>query len=107
MERVIKLRVVGFARHGKFYAICLDTYNVVRGNSFEETKGKMADALTLYMRSFTEEEILSGAYLRPAPIQFRIAWALLSIVGLVNRAIFTVSSFIASYDPQSERLRLA
>jgi len=103
----IRLRIIGFARRGKYYGICLETYNVVRADSFQEVKMKMKDALTLYLRSFTEEELSTGSYLRPAPIQYRALWVL-AMVGLLSRALIRrMSSFVADYDPHSENLRLA
>lgn len=104
---MIRLRIVGFSRRGAVYAICLETYSVVRAESLPEAKRKMADALTVYLRSFKEEELLAGAYFRPAPLRYRVLWAALSIVGSVNKAILTIWSSFANYDPQSARLSVA
>jgi hypothetical protein len=101
----IRLRVFGFVRGGNTYLVCLETYQVVRGKDLSEAKQKMIDALTVYLKSFSTEEIHSGHYLRPAPIRYRAMWALMSVVGMMFQAWALLLSFI--YDPQSERLKLA
>ena len=103
----LRLRIVAYSRRGYYYAVCLDTYNVVRGQSLDEAKRKMADALTLYLKSFSEEELTRREYLRPGPLLYRAMWHFLSLAGAMTNAISSITHFIANYDPHSERLRFA
>jgi len=101
----IKLRVIAFARNGHIYVVSLDTNQIVRGESFDEVKKKMKDALTVYMKSFSADELDSNKYVRLAPLRYRVVWNLMMTMGRAFKAWATLLDFI--YDPQSERLKLA
>jgi hypothetical protein len=85
--------------------ICLDTDIMVEADSWDNLTRKMEDATILYLRSFSDEELETGAYIRKAPLSYQIRWELV-------RALMTLFHWLSSpskaiYDPQSSRLRFA
>ncbi len=104
MSKPISLRVVGFSRKGEQYFLCLDTDVAVRGDSVENAKRKMVDALRSYFETFTEEEMERGEYLRYSPLRYRVLWNAGMLLGFLRRLI---QVFSAAYDPHSGQLKFA
>lgn len=104
-SNIIILRVISYLKNDNYYAICLDTDIMVHGNSSLEVKSKMIDAIKVYMRSFSKEEIKQGKYIRKAPLRyflklryFVLSFAFHQFKGSINSA---------EYDPLNHNLQLA
>lgn len=102
----IKLRVMGFVHDSRFELICLDTDIAVSADSIQEAKVKMQNATVSYFKSFSDEEIESGKFLRKAPIRYFVWWRVGNLIRVAARVVYFFSS-IADYDKDSHTLRLA
>ena len=104
MSNQISLRVIGFSRKGSIHFLCLDTDVAVRGNSVEDAKRKMVDALRSYFETFTEKEMEQGEFIRYSPLRYRLLWRVGMGVGFLRRLMQT---FVTTYDPHSGQLKFA
>ena len=104
MSKEITLRVIGFTRKSGYHFLCLDTDIAVRGDSIEDTKRKMVDALRSYFETFTEEEMERGKFIRYSPFRYRVLWRVGMFAGFLRRLMQT---FNTTYDPHSGQLRFA
>ncbi|MGH2574332.1 MAG: hypothetical protein ACRDFC_01380 [Ignavibacteria bacterium] len=101
----IVLSVLSYYENGNYYSICLDTNIIVRGKTIEESIQKMKDALTVYMRSFTKDEIESEQYIRKAPFKYKLKmWSL--ILAIIFKS-FKGSISSAEFDSSSQNLSFA
>jgi hypothetical protein len=103
----IRLRVLCFPRENIFRLICLETDIAVEGNTIKEAKDKMGDALTLYLTSFTDDELNSWAFIRKAPIQYSFFWHIGSFASTISKMRNHLSSLKAIYNPKSTNLSFA
>lgn len=106
MDKEIILRMFVYVENNRFYMICLDTDIAVVADSFEQLKIKMADATISYFKTFTDEEILIGKYIRKSPLRYRFFYQMQNIIVLVEW-IKNFTSRKAYYDNNSEHLRFA
>lgn len=105
-NKEIILRMLAFVKDNRFNMICLETDIAVVADSFEELKLKMVDATISYFKTFTDEEILAGKYLRKAPLKYRFLYKVRNISAILE-AIKNYNSEKAYYDNNSEHLRFA
>lgn len=101
----IYLRIMAFEDKGKFFAICIDTNIVVRGETMQNAKDKMIDAISSYLNTFSVEEINSGQYVRIAPFKYRFLYKALPKVIRFLKLITQTSKI--EYNPDSKNVRFA
>ena len=104
MSDTIQLRIVGFNKNGIFQFICLETDIAISAETHADAKNKMRDALTSYFQSFSKAELESGAFIRKAPMRYRVGWYLLSVTGFIKTFFFSSQ---ADYDLHSHEVRFA
>ena len=101
---IIRLRFLVIQRGNKFEAICLDTNIANRANTLESIKQKIFDSTSLYLRSFSKEEIADHVYIRKAPLKYHILWYMPSIA---NIFLPKYSHDKAEFDASSGKLSFA
>ncbi len=105
MQTTLPFRMLAFERQDGWRMICLDTDIAVAAATWDELESKMKDAMTLYLRSFTGEELQRGAYIRLAPISYRVRWWFRwNIVRLMRLLSGPIR---ATYDISTSRLNFA
>lgn len=103
-KNVIRLRFIVFKEGSKYSSICLDTNIAARANSMAQLHQKNIDASVLYLRSFTEEDILNKAYVRKSPSKYFLLW----YAGIIIHSIQTkYRSDKAEFDPYSGKMSFA
>ena len=107
MQESIILRVIGFIKNNRFHLFCLETDIAVVADSLAEAKQKMSDAVTVYFKSFSDEELAAKAYIRKAPLRYRILFNRVKYVRKFIRLFKNLSSYTANYDKNTEHLRFA
>lgn len=103
MSKEITLRVIGFSRKGIVHFLCLETDIAVRGDSVEDAKRKMIDALRSYFETFSEEEMQQGDFIRSSPLRYHMMWRVGMFAGFLRRLM----TYNTTYDPHSGQLRFA
>jgi len=107
MQNLIILRVVAFVQDNRFHLLCLETDIAVVGDSLHEAKQKISDALIAYFKSFSDDEIINGNYLRKAPMRYRFLFTISKYVYNIMQIFKNLSSFTVNYDKNSEHLSFA
>jgi len=106
MSRTIELRVLGFNRSGVFQFICLETDIAVTSDTLAGAKSKISDAVVSYFQSFSEKEIEDKAFMRKAPLRYRVGWKIIHFASFIKRITFFDSSE-AEYNPSTHAMILA
>jgi hypothetical protein len=106
MDKEIILRMFAYVHNNRFYMICLDTDIAVVADSFNQLLSKMEEATLSYFKSFKDEEILAGKYIRKAPLKYRVLYKVQSVVVFIQW-IRNYNSKKAYYDNSSGHLRFA
>jgi hypothetical protein len=103
-ERSIRLRLLVVYKENKFQSICLDTNIANRADSFDQLKQKIFDSTSLYLNSFSEDELLNKAYVRKAPLKYELIWHFKLLQHFFSREYERKE---ANYNPHSGKLRFA
>lgn len=74
MQTTLPFRMLAFERQDGWRMICLDTDIAVAAETWAELESKMKDAMGLYLRSFSSDELQGKAYIRLAPSSYRLRW---------------------------------
>ena len=101
----ITLRMMAFDDEELWNMICLDTDIAVSAKSFDELIKKMEDATILYLKSFSQEELLRRAYIRKAPASYRLKWHISTKLFGLLKLLSGPSEAI--YDATDSHLRFA
>ena len=105
MHTILNLRMLAFEHRGEWRMICIDTDIAVAAATWEEIEAKMKDAISLYLRSFTPDELRQGKYIRIAPASYRARWWFRQTVGRLMRLIS--GPIRATYDVDTSMLSFA
>jgi hypothetical protein len=100
LTATIPLRMLLMFREGKVDIICLETNIAVTGANEPEAIAKMRDATTLYLESFSDQEIAKRKYKRPAPLKYQI-------LSLITALAHNVRRYRADYNSADKNLRFA
>jgi hypothetical protein len=103
MEEAIYFRIIVWRKKNQFRAVCLETNLAFQAKTKAELHKKIKDGLLSYIECFSKQEIISKAYLRPAPIKYHCLWLLKPIMVWINSSKPTK----ANYNLQSGKLRFA
>jgi hypothetical protein len=103
MEEAIHFRIIVWRKNNQFRAVCIETNLAFQAKTEADLYQKIQDGLLSYIECFSEQEFISKAYLRPAPVRYRILWFLKPIMAWVNSSKPTK----ANYNPQSGKLKFA
>lgn len=104
MHEAIQLRIITWrSKSNKFRAVCLETNLFFQAESEHDLVVKMKDGIKGYLDCFTEAEIASGDYIRPAPLKYRVIWFIKPLLSLIN----SYKSKKANYNFTSGKLKFA
>lgn len=104
-NNIIYLRVLSYQKDNEFFSVCLDTGILTCAKSMQESLVKMNDALTVYMKSFTQEEINAGDYIRKAPLKYFLKMFFLPVIFLFKKYKGQITS--AEFDFSKQNLKFA
>jgi hypothetical protein len=103
MQEAIQLRIITWHNNIKFRAVCLEANLFFQADSEADLMLKIRDGVKGYLDCFTEPEILAKAYLRPAPLKYRVMWLIKPLLSVIN----SFKSKKANYNIISGKLKFA
>lgn len=106
-NQIIHLRFYIRRRNNSFEAICLETNIAVVANNFNELIGKISDSTSLYLDSFSKQEINSKKYIRKASFKYILLWNIGFFVSRLIESLKYNGPSTADYDINTKDLRLA